>query len=345
MDFVAAPRPELLQAVIAASPDSMALFDPRGRYLYCNAAGLVLLERALADVVGRTPREIGLPRDLIERTEAEIGAVCATGEPVHGEFAVAAEDGPNSAPPRYYDYVFAPVRGADGEIEALVRTSRDMTERRRAEEALRLRDRAIAAANGGITIADPHQPDCPLIYHNPAFERITGYAAHEITGRNCRFLQGPDSNATGALDEIRSALRDQRECHVVFKNYKKDGTAFWNDLTLSPVRDPAGRLTHFLGLQTDITERVEAERLLREQQEKERRLADLLQNALLLRPRPDEFDGLNVALKYQAALAESNVGGDFFDAFSLDDAQVALVVGDVSGKGLAGEYLKLSGYD
>lgn len=328
-------NPDLLETVVTASPDSVALFDLEGRYLYCNAAGLAVMGRSggLDEVVGRTPGELGLGDDFAACTEAEARQVRETGAIVHGEFRVTdAAAGPL---PRVFDYVLAPVRGGDGQIVAVVRTSRDISERRQVEEELRLRDRAIAAANGGITIADPHQPDCPLIYHNPAFERITGYSSNEIRGRNCRFLQGPDSNENGAVDQIRAALAAEREACVVFKNYKKDGSSFWNELTLSPVRDADGRLTHILGIQSDISERVEAERQIAAQREKERRVTDSLQQALLLRPRPDAFDGMTVELIYQAALAEANVGGDFFDAFHLEDGEIALVVGDVSGKGLA----------
>lgn len=143
---------------------------------------------------------------------------------------------------------------------------------RRASEALQLRDRAIAAASNGIVIADPHQPDCPIIYVNPAFSVITGYAPEEVIGRNCRFLQGPGTDAE-YVQEVREGIRAERECQVVLKNYKKDGALFWNQLTVSPVRDAAGTVTHFIGIQTDITGRRRAE--------EESRLGAARQQALL----------------------------------------------------------------
>ncbi|MCU0541842.1 MAG: EAL domain-containing protein [Oscillatoriaceae cyanobacterium Prado104] len=120
-------------------------------------------------------------------------------------------------------------------------------------EALRLRDLALAATSSGIVIADMRQPDCPIIYCNPSFERITGYSAGEILGHNCRFLQGPDTDRT-TVAKIREALQEGRELQVTIENYRKDGTRFWNKLSLSPVRDKSGNLTHFIGVQSDLSE-------------------------------------------------------------------------------------------
>ena len=122
----------------------------------------------------------------------------------------------------------------------------------------RLLDRAVAASSNGIVITDPNAPDDPIVYVNPAFERISGYAAEEVGGRNCRFLQGEDHDQP-ALDELREALREERECRVVLKNYRKDGTPFWNELYVSPVQDEEGKLTNFVGIQNDITQRRRTE--------------------------------------------------------------------------------------
>lgn len=134
-----------------------------------------------------------------------------------------------------------------------------------AEMAL-LRERALAAASTGITIADARQPDMPLIFVNPAFEQITGYAIADVLGKNCRFLQGADTDQT-ALAQIRIALATGQACRVTLKNYRHDGSPFWVDLALAPVRDDADTLTHFIGIQADITDRVQlarAQRLLAE---------------------------------------------------------------------------------
>ena len=122
----------------------------------------------------------------------------------------------------------------------------------------RLLDRAVAASSNGIVITDPNVSDDPIVYVNPAFERISGYTAEEVGGKNCRFLQGDDRDQP-ALDELRGALREERECRVVLKNYRKDGTPFWNELYVSPVQDEEGKLTNFVGIQNDITQRRRTE--------------------------------------------------------------------------------------
>lgn len=134
----------------------------------------------------------------------------------------------------------------------------------RATEMLWLHDRAIAAASTGITIADARQPDMPLIFVNPMFERMTGYEAATALGRNCRFLQGADTDQR-AVDRIRAALAAGSPGRVTLKNYRRDGSPFWIDLALAPVHDEAGQLTHYIGIQADVTERVQrarAQRLL-----------------------------------------------------------------------------------
>ena len=138
------------------------------------------------------------------------------------------------------------------------RLEREIEQRKKAEEERALRDRSINSATNGILIADTRQPDMPTVYCNAAFEKITGYAAEEVLGQNCRFLQGTDHQQPG-LDDIRQAIRQGTEAKAELRNYRKDGNLFWNELYIAPVKDPQGRLTHFIGIQTDITQRKHQE--------------------------------------------------------------------------------------
>ncbi|MBF0391277.1 MAG: PAS domain S-box protein [Alphaproteobacteria bacterium] len=140
--------------------------------------------------------------------------------------------------------------------------ARAVARRARDEEALALSDRALATVSNGVIICDATQPDCPLIYVNPAFERTTGYQADEVLGHNPRFLHGPDTAQDG-LALIQAALSGGDEVDSVLRNYRKDGTPFWNELSIGPVRDAAGKVTHYVGVQRDITERIAAEGRLR----------------------------------------------------------------------------------
>jgi PAS domain S-box-containing protein len=137
---------------------------------------------------------------------------------------------------------------------------------------LSLLERAIAASSNGIIIADAAEPDRPIIYCNPAFEKLTGYIRDEVIGLNCRFLQGSDTDPA-ELERLRSSLRSGTEIQVILKNYRKDKTPFWNELTVSPVRDANGNLTHFIGVQNDITKKVAAETALQESEERWRAIA------------------------------------------------------------------------
>jgi PAS domain S-box-containing protein len=130
-------------------------------------------------------------------------------------------------------------------------------------EELHLNRRIFRSVTSGISVANARLPDMPLSYVNPAFEVMTGYSLEDVQGKNCRFLQGEDTDQP-ALAEVRRAIREQREVTAVLKNYRKDGTAFWNELSLSPIRNREGEITHFVGIQTDVTSRVEFEAALRE---------------------------------------------------------------------------------
>ena len=140
----------------------------------------------------------------------------------------------------------------------VARLERRVKELERKNRDLETLDRAIHATNNTITIADAKAPDTPLIFVNKEFERLTGYCADEVVGRNCRFLQGDDRDQEGVA-VLRDAVREGRAAHVEIRNYRKDGTMFWNELYLTPVYGENGELTYFFGVQNDVTARKEAE--------------------------------------------------------------------------------------
>jgi PAS domain S-box-containing protein len=113
---------------------------------------------------------------------------------------------------------------------------------------------AVDASGTGMVLTDPTQPDNPIVYANPAFSGLTGYEPSEIVGRNCRFLQGPETDRA-AIERLREAIAEARPIAIEILNYKKDGSRFWNALIVSPVRDPGGRVIQFFATQTDVTQR------------------------------------------------------------------------------------------
>lgn len=135
-----------------------------------------------------------------------------------------------------------------------IKTLREAAERRRMEQELLLGRQAIDSSNDGVMITDSSLPDRPLIYVNQAFERITGYTESEALGRNARFLLGEETEQIG-VEELRCALREQRAAKIVLRNYRKDGSLFWNELSLAPVHDEESKVRHYISIINDITER------------------------------------------------------------------------------------------
>ena len=188
-----------------------------------------------------------------------------------------------------------------------------LKELQQAEAVLRLRDRAIAATSNGIVISDPSLTDNPIIFCNPAFESMTGYPPSEVLGRNCRFLQGADTDPA-TIDKIRRAVREQVECQVVIKNYRKDGTMFWNELTVSPVKDTSGRVTNFIGVQTDVSDRQRAEEELRRSEELQRQQKESLQHQLI--KLVTDIEGASsgdLTVRAEVTAGEIGIVGEFFN--------------------------------
>jgi len=115
----------------------------------------------------------------------------------------------------------------------------------------------------GVTLADPDLGDSPIIYANKAFERLTGYSQEEIIGHNCRFLQGEDRDQAGRYDIIE-AMKNHEAVEVTLRNYKKDGTLFFNRLKITPLLDRKQRVIYYLGVQYDITDKINASNEIKE---------------------------------------------------------------------------------
>ena len=146
------------------------------------------------------------------------------------------------------------VRDGVGAATRMLGGMLDVSERRRREADLRLLSRAIESVDNGVAIADARAPDLPLVYVNQAFEAITGYTAAEVIGRNCRFLQAGERDQVGA-ETIRQAIADRHEARALLRNYRKDGSVFWNELHVAPVLDERGQVSHYVGIQNDVSHR------------------------------------------------------------------------------------------
>lgn len=130
-------------------------------------------------------------------------------------------------------------------------------------EQLLLFKRAVESVRNGICITNPRLPDNPIVYVNDAFLEMTTYKRHQVVGRNCRFLQRDDRDQL-AIENIREAIRTEQPITTILRNYRRDGSIFWNELTVSPVHDENGTLINFVGIQNDISARKEAEKRVSE---------------------------------------------------------------------------------
>ena len=193
-------------------------------------------------------------------------------------------------------------------VKRALRDAAEGAQRLETEEALRLRDRAVEASVNPVLIVSATDPVMPIVYVNHAFEQVTGYSRDEMLGQNCRLLQGTDRNQP-ELEKIRRAIAEQKDGRALLRNYRKDGSLFWNMLYVTPVRDPrSNQVTHFVGVQHDITEIKRYQEELEHQANHDALTG--LANRNLLRDRLEQ--GLRVAHRYGRACTVAFIDLDNF---------------------------------
>jgi len=194
-----------------------------------------------------------------EEARVTVDEVIQTGESVSRTWRLQPRD---EREERLLDVTITPVT-SDGDVEVLRGAINDITDIRKRQRELRRLQQAIDGANVAITLADPSKDDNPLVYVNDAYEQLTGYSTEEAMGQNCRYLQGEDTDPE-QVATLREAIDAEEPVTVDLRNYRKDGTEFWNRLTVTPIYDDDGTLIRYLGTQEDITERKEREQQLAE---------------------------------------------------------------------------------
>ncbi|MCW2603406.1 MAG: putative sensor protein [Pseudonocardiales bacterium] len=252
--------------VLAGHPAAVLLVDLSNRQVtYANPLAVQLAPGVRLPVdVDEWSRSAGLrdaDGDEMADTATPLRRVAA-GEPVNGE-EVSARRGSDISAARERMWVLGtPMLDAPAPLGGLALVLllplRDRGRVSAAQQASALAHRAVVSSEVSFVISDPNAPDNPLVWVNPAFERITGYTAQASVGRNCRFLQGPATDRL-AVQRIGDGLAAGGIVTETVLNYRADGTAFWNQVVVSPIYDADGRLTHHVGVQTDVTERVEAD--------------------------------------------------------------------------------------
>ncbi|MGM0516158.1 MAG: bifunctional diguanylate cyclase/phosphodiesterase [Pseudomonadota bacterium] len=235
-------------------PDAVLSLDRDGRIEQLNPVTEEALGHPADDLIGRSFAEL-VDHAHREATEKAL-RLASDGHSQWLEMSVTHAEGGE----HQFDLTCLPIviHECNDGIYAI---ARDITSRKRQESRLRILERSVEASMHGVVIVDARRPDLPIIYSNAAFSRITGYSPEEVKGRNCRFLQDGETDRE-SIEEIRRGLREQRPVHVLIRNRRKDGSLFWNELHIAPVEDDRGNMTHFVGLQNDVTAQKSYEKQL-----------------------------------------------------------------------------------
>ncbi|MDO8456956.1 MAG: EAL domain-containing protein [Burkholderiaceae bacterium] len=248
-------RMELLALAVEQSPFGIIIMDTEGRVEYCNQGFITMSGFSQAEIIGVTPP----PWNPAESTNATYRSLLSSHNQTgrwNGDVQSRRKDGS-----LYWErQVASTLRDANGKPTHLIVVKEDVSDRkvRRADYAQtrHLLEKALASSSNGIMITRSDADDHSIVYVNPAFERITGYRADEVIGLEGRFLVRDDL-AQPELEHIRSALRGKREGQATLRNYRKDGSLFWNELHIAPVRDlTGGATTHFVSVINEVSERV-----------------------------------------------------------------------------------------
>jgi len=254
---------ERLRTIYDALACGVIVRDGSGAIVEANDVAQRMFGLAsLAEMRARSPVVRRLREDGSELlvTEAPYALALRTRRPVRGVTMGALLDDGST---HWFQADAVPVLGPAGEVAQVVSSFVEITDRKRAEEELRLLGSAVENANDAIVITDADlvRPGPRIVYVNPAYTRMTGYAAEEVVGLSPRVSQGPRTDADLRM-RLRQALEQGRTFQGENVNYREDGTAYEVALHIAPIRDATGTITHFVSVQRDISERKRAEREL-----------------------------------------------------------------------------------
>ena len=272
---------ENLDITLKSIGDAVISTDPAGKIGRMNPVAETLTGWTLAEAAGRPLPEVFriINAQTRQPVADPVAKVLETGYIVGlaNHTALIARDGTE----RQIADSASPIRSAAGQTQGVVLIFRDVTHEYMVVERLRLLDRAINAAGEGICITGPNEAGNPLVYVNHGFERLTGYPADEVLEQNMRFLQGADTDRT-EVDRMRAAIDSEQEFTTELLNYRKDGTHFWNQISVTPVKDAADKVSHFVAVLQDITDRKQAQEALRDSEVQFRRLFEAAKDGILI---------------------------------------------------------------
>ncbi|MCE8024344.1 putative bifunctional diguanylate cyclase/phosphodiesterase [Billgrantia aerodenitrificans] len=235
------------RSLFAYNPDGVFSVDPKGIIATANPTFAAITGLPVERVVGMHFSPLSPPGER-ERIQQSIDEALK-GNALRHEVTILDQAGET----RMLYVTLLPIL-VEGVAQGVFGIAKDVTEQHRNETRLRVLERSVQASINGIVITDASQHDLPISYVNEAFLALTGYREEEVLGRNCRMLQGVETEPD-AVAWLRRCVVERRDCHVTLLNYRKDGSTFWNALYVSPVLDGDGGVTHFVGELRDVSER------------------------------------------------------------------------------------------
>src|SRR5690606_21075053 len=244
------------------SPDAVFAFDCRGYYQAVNPIA--------REITGLTDDDLGVTnyRDVIggdAMHESDFAVFDAAfqntleGDPQIFEVAFTGPDGENHR----YECAFMPIV-VQGEVEGVFAVVKDVTERLMARENERILKNGLESSDSAVMLVDVRSPAMPIVFINQALTRMTGYPPEELLGFGPSRMNGPETDKED-IARIIEAAHTGSPLSLTMKSYRRDGTMFWNMLSLAPVRDELGRVTHFTAIMKDVSEQKEQEKKLAHQ--------------------------------------------------------------------------------
>ena len=236
--------------VIEALGYPVYVVDETGTFEFVNEPFAELTGYDVEEIVGSTP-ELIKGDDAVAESEDRLGTILSGTGPDIERFRVDIEPKEGESIPCRDHMAALPYEGES--FEGSVGILRDVSEEVDRREELETKTRALDEAPVGITITDPERPDNPMVYVNDRFREMTGYDRDYAVGVNCRFLQGPDTDEA-AVATLSDAIEAEEPTSVELLNYRRDGTEFWNRVSVAPLPDDDGRVTEWVGFQEQSTE-------------------------------------------------------------------------------------------
>lgn len=289
---------EFATQVMEALGQGVSVANLDGVFEYVNPAYGRLLGYEPAQIVGKTPFDFTPSGDypaLLQALDSR-----KLGQTSTYETRLRRADGQ-----MIHVLITGTPRFNGNEITGTIAAITDLTAQKQTEHDLRIRQRAIEASSAGIAIIDASRPDLPFIYINSAFERITGYSSEDVIDRYYRLVFSSDQDQI-ALNDLRAAIQEGRDCTVLMRNYRKTGEQYWNHLSIAPVRDADGKPEYFIVIVEDISERKQAELALAEERNLLAVLLDNMPDSIYFKDTASRFTRINRAQMHVLGLGDPN---------------------------------------